>query len=217
MFKCRIKTFILLLVLIIGYAISFLPLLMVQSFLEFDQFIRALLFWLLIVLASLPFFLRYLVRRAWFIQSGNEFLPLTSLEKQLMAINSYNSPVIVRKKRKILIVGWRYNEPEWSERMAIKGIKKSYFAKLVFDQTTKTVNMSDRIKYVNFDLSPIRVRSSWMFRPRLYCSVRIKPDKDILLFKEQKAEQYHFRPQEIKTPLCNTFIKNGWNVRFDLF
>lgn len=217
MFKCRVKSFFLLLVLIIGYAISFLPLLMVQPFLEFDQFIRALLLWLLIVLISLPFFLRALVRRAWFIQSSNDFVPLARLKEQLMAINNYNSPVSIQKKRKKLLVGWRYNDPKWSERMAINGVKKSYFAQLVFDQNTRTVNISDKIKYVNFDLSPIRVRSSWLFRPRLYCSVQIKTDKDILLFKKQKAEQYHFSPLEIKTPLCNTFLKNGWHVRFDLF
>ena len=217
MFTCYAKTIILGLALIVFYGISFLPLLLLRPYLQLDQFLVSALLWGVISLLSLPFFLRHLIRKVWFFKGRNESIPQGLMEDKLMKINTFNSPVYVRKKRKKILVGWRCKEPEWSERMAIEGLKKCYFIKLKFNQETRTVSMIDRVRYANFDLSPAKVQTSWLARPVLYCRVQFDSEQDYNIFNNKDAEEYLFKPQELKTPLVNTFINNGWNVRFDLF
>jgi hypothetical protein len=206
-----------LLVLIACYAISYLPLLLVQSYLQVDQFIIASLAWLLISLLSLPFFLRHLLKKIWFFQGNGEPVTANTLEDLLLEINDFDTPITVWKKRKKIFASWRYTEPLWSERMAINGVKKIYFLQLLFNQNTKTVSMVDGIKYANFDLCPIKVRTSLLTRPRFYPCVQVTAEDNLHIFKKMNAEEYKFTPDEIKTAIFNTIINNGWNVIFKLF
>ena len=217
MFKRYAKTFALMLFLLMGYGISLLPLLLVRPHLQVQPFLGALTIWLFFSVLSLPFLLRMIIRRVWFFHGRGEPVIMDLLESMIMGINDFRAPVTARKKRGRLIVSWRCTDPQWCERMALEGIRKNYELRLVFDRNTRTVTMLDRVRSVDFKLCPIKVTTGFLAMPRLYWRIRTGPAWGLKNFESSRADQYRFRPQELKSPIFNAIIANGWNVRFDLF
>ena len=68
-----------------------------------------------------------------------------------------------------------------------------------------------------FACGPIKVKSGFIATPRFYCGVQTGQEWGLKNFKNATDDQYQFKPQELKSPIFNTIIANGWNVRFDLF
>ncbi len=217
MITCYVKILLTASILILCYAISYLPLILIQSSLPFDQFLTASLAWFLLVLFSLPFSLNHFLQKIWFFKGKGKAITPEELESLLMAVNTIDCPVMVRKKPKQYILTWRYTDQHWSERMAIEGITKSYVLKLKVSQSTQTLKMIDRMQYINLDLSPIKVRTSWLLRPRLYCHTKCTREIALQKLLSHNGDHYRFKPQEIKSPLFTALINNGWNVRFALF
>jgi hypothetical protein len=217
MFSRHLKTIALILCMLIGYGVTLIPLLWVRPHLQVQPFVGAFLIWFLLFILSLPFFLRFIVRKAWFFKGNGEPVIRELLESLLLEVNEYSSPVQVQKKRGRLLFSWRCREPEWCERMALSGVRKNYELKLIFNHNTRTINMIDRVRSVNFDLCPIKVKTGFLAVPRLYSGVKFGPQWGLKNFKETPADQYTFEPHELKLPIVNTIIANGWNVQLDLF
>lgn len=217
MFRRYVKTFGLFLFLLLCYGLSLLPLMLVRPHLQSQPFLGAFFIWLLLFVLSLPFLLRTIIRRAWFFKGKGEPVIMDLLESMLMGVNDFRAPVIARKKRGRLMLSWRCNEPQWCEWMALEGVRKNYELRLRFDRNTRTVSMIDRVRSVDFELCPIKVKSGFIAKPRFYCGVQTGPEWGLKNFKNTTADQYRFKPQELKSPIFNTIIANGWNVRFDLF
>jgi hypothetical protein len=135
----------------------------------------------------------------------------------IMGVNDSGGPVSARKKRGKIILSWRCGEPAWCERMALEGVHRTYELRLRFDTTTRTVTMIDRVRTVDFDLCPIKVKVGRLARPRLYCSLGKRGEQGLEYFKNTPADQYRFLPREMKAPVFHAVIASGWNVRFDLF
>ena len=217
MFSRYLKTTILLACLLLGYGLSLLPLMLVRPHLQVQPFVGALCIWLLLCAVTLPFLLRAVIARAWFFKGKGEPVIKELLESLLLGINDYNSPVRVRKKRGKLVCTWRCDEPQWCEPMALAGVQRNYELTLNLDTTTRTVRMIDRVRFVDFDLCPIKVKTGFFTRPRLFCKVQTGSQWGLKNFQNLTANQYRFDPQEIKSPIFNIIISNGWNVRFDIF
>lgn len=213
----RIKTLLFLILLFLGYGCSLLPLLLVKSYLETEPFYLAIGVWLALGFAVFPFLLRIIIRKVWFFQGKANPVDLKQLQTLILAVDDFNSPVRVRKKRKKIQIGWRCTDPDWCPHMALAGIHKSYELRLRFNPTTHTVIMSDRVRGVNFELCPMRVRTAWLAMPRLYCTLPKKERTGIEVFKKRRADQYSFSPQELKAPFFETIRSEGWNIRMDLF
>lgn len=217
MIKRHVKTLGLILFMLLGYGFSLLPLMLVRPHLQFQPFLGAFFIWLLLFVLSLPFLLRTIIRRVWFFKGKGEPVIMDLLESMLMGVNDFRAPLIAHKKRGKLILSWRCDDPQWCELMALEGMKKNYILRLSFDRNTRTVNMIDRVRSVDFDLCPIKVKTGFFSTPRFYCRVQTGQKWELKNFTNATADQYQFKPQELKSPIFNTIIANGWNVRFDLF
>jgi hypothetical protein len=217
MFKRHLKTFALILFMLLGYGLSLLPLMLVRPHLQVQLFLSSFLIWLLLVVLSLPFILRAIIRKAWFFKGRGEPVIMELLESMLMGINDFDSPVFVRKKRGRLLLSWRCSDPHWGERMALKGVKNNYELRLIFDENTRTVRMLDRVRSVNFNLSPIKIKFGFFTKTKFFWRIKTGPQWGLQNFKNTSADKYQFKPQEIKSPVFNAIIANGWNIRFDLF
>ena len=217
MFKRLFQSLGLLLFLFAGYGLSLLPLLLIHPHVDARPFMGAMAIWLLLFALSLPFLLRAIIYRVWFFKGKGEPVIEELLRSLLTGINDCNSPVIVRKKRGRLLIGWRYDDPLWCERMAIRNIQKTYELTLIFDHNTRTVIMKDRVRKVNFDLCPIKVKSGFFSFPRLYCRVDTRAHQGLKNFELTAADQFLFKPRELKSPVFHTILDHGWNIRFTLF
>ena len=212
-----IKSISLFLLVLIGYALSLLPLMLVWPHLQREPLIGAMAIWGLLALVTLPFVLRMIVRKVWFFKGRGEPVIQDLLMSMIEGINDFDSPVLAWKKKNKIVLNWRYDDPKWCERMALEGVRKTYELRLFFDGNTRTVTMVDRMRKVDFDLCPIKVKTGWLRSPRLYCRVWTGQEWGLQNFKNTSPEQYSYLPREMKSPVFNAVISHGWNVRFDLF
>ena len=216
MLKRYLQTACLLLLLGLLYLLGLLPLLLVRASLQTGQFLLALLGWLMVTAASLPFALGMIIRRVWFFPGTGEPVLMDLLQEKILAINDMDTPIRVQKKRRGLVVCWRHDDPAWCERMDRAGMKKSFELHLEFDNATKTVTLSDRVRTVDFDLCPVKVRTGLLALPRPCFRVALGPDWRVEAYQERRDADWRFQPHEIKSPLMGTILNNGWNIRFSL-
>jgi hypothetical protein len=199
------------------YGVSLLPLILVWPHLDTRPLIGAMAVWSILAVISLPFVLRLIIRKVWFFRGRGEPVSLNLLVSMLVGINELDCPVIARKKRNKIIFSWRSSEPAWCERMALEGRRKTYELRLRFDSDTRTVTMIDRVRRLDLDLCPVKVRTGLLSFPRLYCRISTGLHKGLESFKNRPPEEFRFQPRELKESVFNTIVANGWNVRFDLF
>lgn len=198
------------------YLLTLLPLLMVRGDLANQTYIKALAVWGLLVLLSLGPALSLLLKKIWFFHGTGEPVSLKKLRASLMEVNEMHVPVRIEEKGKRLIAEWRYDDPSWCERMAEKNVTRLYELRLGFDENTRTVTLADRSRRVDLDLCPIRVKTGFLAVPRLFFAVKTGKNQGIEKYKEVAPSDFQFKPGEIKSPLVNTILAQGWNVRFAL-
>ncbi len=200
------------------YGLTLLPLLLVRPHLQNPVWYRSLFLWIILVLLSLPPVLSLLIRKIWFFSGRNVIAEEEKLRAALTAVNNLSSPLVVREKRgKTLIVTWRATDPRWCERMAVHHRGRLYELRLRIRSATHTVIMRDRFRRVDFDLCPIRVNTGRIPWPGLVLRVRTGQDRGMARLRETPPSAYRFRPTEIKTPILNLVLDQGWSVRFTLF
>ncbi len=215
MIKRYLLTFLAFSLLVIGYLLTLLPLQTVRSDLATGTYIKALLIWgVLVALSFVPAVSRT-IKKIWVFPGSGEPVPEKDLRAVLLAINTMNVPIRVTEKRKRMLVGWRYDDPQWCERMVAAGLSRIYELRLKFNAKTRTVTVVDRYRRVNFDLCPVRVKTGILALPRpLFL---LKKGRGISTYRQMNPADFHFKPTEIKAPLTATILAHGWNVQFALF
>ena len=198
------------------YLSTLLPLLLVRADLSTPTFLRSLTVWGLMALFSFGPALSFLIKKIWFFQGSGQAVSLHMLRDKLLAVNEMHCPVRVKEKGKRLIAEWRYDDPDWCERMAAESISRLYELRLVFDEHTNTVTFSDRLRKVDLSLCPIRVKTGFFSRPRLFFGIKIGEDQGVEQYTMLRPVDFRFKPSEIKSPIVNTMLDQGWNVRFSL-
>ena len=210
------KTVGLLLLLPLGWGLSLLPLLIVAPHVELRFLLPALAAWAALYLLPFPFLLRWILRAAWFFPGEGEPKLQEMLEFMLLGVNELPNPVRAERKGRNLRLSWQIDDPVWCQRMALARLRQQYELTLTFDAASRTVTMRDRVRPADFSLCPVKVRTGLLSAPRFFCCVRSSPDLGISYFEQTAPEDWCFRPQELKSPVCNTILRNGWNVRFEL-
>ncbi|WP_417909861.1 hypothetical protein [Candidatus Electronema sp. PJ] len=210
------KTLGLILLLPLGWGLSLLPLLIVWPHVELQFLLPALLVWAALYILPSPFLLRLIIHKIWFFPGQGEPVLQEMLEFMLLGINEIPNPVRAEKKGKTIRLSWHYDDPNWCRWMALARLHKLYELILEFDPATRTVIMRDRVRPVDFSLCPVKIRTGLLASPRFFCHVQIGPEWGISKFEQTTAEDWQFRPQELKSPVFNTIIRNGWNIRFAL-
>ncbi len=217
MLKRYFLTFFWLVMLLVFYSVSLLPLLVVRG--QLDQSTCIMMFCIWLALATLSFLpvLGMLIKKVWFFHGTGEPVPLAQLQELLLAINAMPGPVQVIEKRKKLILSWRYQEMQWCELFNSLGINRLYELHCRFDPSTRTVLLADRMRTADFLICPERVKVGSLRIPLPYFRVRLGRLGTIERYKTTAPHEYHFHPREIKSPVMATILASGWNVSFSLF
>lgn len=217
MFKRYIKTFLGVVLYIVFFSLALLPILVIRPHIEDGHYAIAVTTW---AIGTALFFLPALaiiIKRTWFFTGSGEPVSLAVLQHILSGINELDCPVRVKKQRKKMIVTWRYQDQSWSELLEKKGIKRMYELWLRFDNSTKTVSMSDRYRSVDWTFSPFKVKTGWFTIRKPYFKIATGLNWGIENYVDSSPDDYSFAPNEIKSPILNTILKNGWNARFSAF
>lgn len=206
-----------LLLLCLLYCVVLLPLQLVRSNLDNRQYWFSLAIWAVFVAVTFFPALAVIIKKVWFFSGKGEPILGKLLESMLLDVNNSSGPVQAIKKRKKLVVTWKYNDPQWCELFRHQGMKKIREMSLHFDNSTKTVTISDRQRSIRFISCPNKVRIGLLAVPRLNFGVQLGKEWGVENYTNTGPEDYMFHPREMKSPVMGTILKNGWNVRFKLF
>ena len=217
MLKRYFLTFFWLLLLLVVYLVSLMPLLVVRG--QLDQSTCIMVFCIWLALATLSFLpvLGMLIKKVWFFRGTGEPVTLEQLRDLLLSVNAMPGPVQVVGKKKKLILSWRHQEMQWCELFSDLGISRLYELHCRFDPSTRTVLMADRMRTADFLICPERVKIGSLRIPLPFLRVGLGRLGTIERYKRTAPHEYRFHPREIKSPVMATILASGWNVRFSLF
>ncbi|PIE56815.1 MAG: hypothetical protein CSA34_02305 [Desulfobulbus propionicus] len=197
-------------------AFAALPLLFARSCMQGTTFMTMALLWVSLGVAVLTPILVLIVRTVWFFPGSGQPLAKETLMAMLMEVNALDAPVRAVRKRKKLLIGWRFDEPRWSELMHAAGVNQVYELWLDFDEPRRTVTMKDMVRRFRFTPATQKSRQGRISRGRPIFKVTGNLEQGMQFFKETGRFQYTFAPQELKSPVMAMILNNGWNVRFTL-
>jgi hypothetical protein len=217
MIKRYLLTFGGLCLLVIGYLLTLLPLLIVRDDLSTATYFKAMMVWGLLVSFSFLPGVALLIKKIWFFHGSGQSVSEKQLCSILMAVNEMAVPIQIEQKGKRLLAKWRYDDPDWCEYMAAANVSTLYELRLKFQKSTNTVLVSDRFRRVNFDLCPVRVKTGLLAFPRPLLGIKRDNKSGLKQYKKMGPSNFQFKPVELKSPLLNTILAHGWNVRFTLF
>lgn len=212
-----LKTFAGVLLYLLIACLALLPVLAIRVNIESANYVIAVTIWA--IGTALFFFpaLAVIINKVWFFSGKGEPISLERLQQLLLEMNDFNAPVSVQKQRKKIIVTWRHQDQAWCELLEQTKMKKLYELWIRFDNSTKTATMTDKYRSVDWTLSPIKLKTGWLALSKPYFQVETGADWGVENYVDSHPEDYRFSPNEIKSPVLNTIIKHGWNVRFSLF
>lgn len=197
--------------------LALLPVLVIRTNIESIHYTIAVTIWGIVVCLFFLPALAIIIKKVWFFEGKNEPVALDKLKKILLEINDFDAPVSVRNQKKNIIFTWRHQEQSWCELLEKAKLKKLYELWINFDNSTKTVTMSDKYRSVDWSLSPIKLETGWFSYSKPYFRIVTGNAWGVENYADSDPNDYSFSPNEIKSPVLNTIIKNGWNVRFSLF
>jgi hypothetical protein len=140
------------------------------------------------------------------------------LRKKILELNDYDVPVMTLKKRKKLIVTWKYVDAKWWEILAKAGLTSVYELHIKFKPKKSLTTLIDVHKKVQWRAGPkeVKFRGGYFRGVMFYYEISKQWGLDEN-FKFRKIFDYKFRPSEIKNPVMNTILRSGWNVRFRIW
>ncbi len=167
-------------------------------------------------------FLDWAVKRVFAFQGEGQPVPLETLRAQIQAINTFDAPVMVRQQDGKLVVCWKCADPRLVGAAAKADLARSYQLHMKFDEARHTVTMLDRTNSSSRRPAPdsnlgngagsdsavqgvtmaYEVGQQWGIRRN---------------FGQGQVDGYQFAPSEIKLPILNSILRNGWNVRYGIW
>ncbi len=203
--------------LMLGYAVTLTPLVIIGTGMEQQTHLLAFGIWGLLVLGSLVPALSMIIRKVWFFRGHGEPVALEILKEKLLAVNNAEGPIQVQEKKKKFVVTWNYSSPQWCELMNRGGMDALYELHLIFDNATKTVVVADKVRALRFIDCPEKVKTGFIGKPKLFLKVGLGEQWSVDNYIDTEPQDYSFQPGEIKSPVLGSILKSGWNTRFIFF
>lgn len=217
MLKRYTLTFLACILLLLCYGTTLTPLLIAGAGFSTESSITAALIWALLVLLSLGPALSMIIRKIWFFKGEGEPVPLEALRTALLMLNKGKGPLLVTEKRKGLVITWNYKDPKWCRLMDRREINRLHELHLVFNNATKTVELSDKSRSLQIMICSEKIKTGLLRKPALLLGVKIGDRICIDSYTTTSELEYAFHPREIKSPVMGSILQSGWNVRFHLF
>ncbi|HHE73089.1 MAG TPA: hypothetical protein ENL34_12495 [Chloroflexi bacterium] len=169
------------------------------------------------IIGFIPY-LNFASKKVFYFAGEGHPVPEEKLRAIIKDVNRLDVPVWVRERGRELIVTWRYVDAKWWEILAHAGLKRVYELHIKFDDRKKEATLIDVEKSVSWRAGPTEVRLYGGFFRGIIFAYEIGKQWGIKEnFQLGKVYDYKFTPQEIKTPVMNSILRNGWAVRFGIW
>ena len=171
----------------------------------------------LFVIVFIPY-MNVIGRVAFHFNGEGRPVSIGKLERSLLDINKYKAPVMTEKRDDRLVITWKYVDAKWWEIFAKAGLKEVYELHIKFNEKKKKVVLIDIKKSVSWKAGPSEVSLRGGFFRGIMLEYSIGKQWGIKEnFKLGKIYDYKFVSQEIKNPVLNTILRNGWDVEFGMW
>lgn len=163
-------------------------------------------------------FMQSMAKRVFHFKGQGTPISEKALRAMILNINELEAPVMIQEKNGRLIATWNYLDARWWEILAKAGLEKVYELHMKINDDRKTVTMIDIHKSVSWRAGPSQVRLRGGFFRGISTTYEIGKQWGIKEnFKPGKIYDYKFSSGEIKYPIMNSILKNGWDVQFALW
>jgi hypothetical protein len=163
-------------------------------------------------------YLDWASKRVFRFQGEGEPVSETTLRAHIRAINQFDLPVMVSERGHKLVATWKYVDARWWELLAKAGLTKAYELHIKFDRTRHFVTLVDVTRSLSWRVGPTQVQVGWIGFRGLAFGYEIGRQWGIKeSFELGKVYDYRFTPQEIKMPIMNSILRDGWDVRFGIW
>ena len=140
------------------------------------------------------------------------------LRALLAAVNDADIPVTVAERGRKLVVTWRYVDAKWWEVLSKSGLRSVYELHVKLDDRRKVATLVDVEKSVRWSVGPAHVRVWGGYFRGVMLEYSIGAQWGITEnFGVGRIYAFRFAPAEIKNPVMNSILRNGWDVRFGLW
>ncbi|KKT71860.1 MAG: hypothetical protein UW63_C0006G0001, partial [Candidatus Uhrbacteria bacterium GW2011_GWF2_44_350] len=210
------QTFAAIIGFMVAYTVIGLPIFLMQNSWPDGVFVILLTVW---SVGSVVFFLAFffwIIGKIWVFHGADvPATPLEVLKNQLLEINSWDAPVEVKETKNGLVFTWKYVDAKWWELFKKAGLIKVYELHAKFNENKDTVYLTDVSKTVSWGVGPTEVRISAQAIHGIQAGFDAAKQLGVKEnFSLGTVMDYRFSPSEIKNPVMNTILKNGWDVKF---
>ncbi len=180
--------------------------------------LRGVLISTVILLTGFVFFMNFAIKKVFFFPGEGQPAPEAELRSLIKSVNEFDAPVMVQEKGNQLVVTWKYVDAKWWELLAKSGLEKIYELHIKFNDQKKEAVLIDVTKSVSWRAAPTEVHVSGGFFRGVIFAYEIGKRWGIKEnFQIGKIYDYQFTPQEIKNPVLNSIVQNGWGARFGIW
>ncbi len=163
-------------------------------------------------------FMQFIAKRVYRFKGEGSPVSESALRDVIQHINTLDAPVAIEERNDRLVATWKYVDAKWWEIFAKAGLEQVYELHMKLDETKKTVTMIDIHKSVSWQAGPSEVRLRGGFFRGISTTYEIGKQWGIKEnFELGKIYDFKFSSSEIKYPIMNTILRNGWDVRFGLW
>jgi hypothetical protein len=171
------------------------------------------------IFVLLPPFMQVTIKRTFHFESEGPPAEIAEVRAALLAVNELDAPVTAEQRSPNHIVfTWRYADAKWWEIMAKAGLEKTYECHVKLDEKRQTATLIDVTKSISWRAGPGEARVGVFGFRGVQFSYEVGAAWGIQEnFGVGEIYNYRFSPQEIKNPVMNTILRQGWDVRFGLW
>jgi hypothetical protein len=171
----------------------------------------------LVIITFVPF-LNFAAKKSFYFPGTGQSVSEAELRQTILSINNFDVPVSVVEKKKQIIITWRYVDAKWWEIIAKAGLTQIYELHVKFNEAKKEVTLIDVQKNVDWRLGTGQTKVSGGYFRGVEMGYEVGAQWGIKEnFQLGKIYSFKFSPSEIKNPVLNTILKNGWAVRMGMW
>ena len=170
-----------------------------------------------LILAFIPY-LDQVIKSTFRFRGEGQPIPAGALRRQILAVNHSRAPVMAEERLYDLVLTWKYVDARWWEVLSKAGLTRLYELHVKLDEKRRVATLIDVHKSVHWRVGPTQVHIGKRSSRGVLVGYEIGEQWGIKENWEQGVVfDYKFVPAEIKTPVMNTILRSGWDVRFGIW
>jgi hypothetical protein len=171
-----------------------------------------------LILAFVPY-LDQVVKRVFRFRGQGPPVSAGALRRQILSVNRLrNVPVMAEERLYDVVLTWRYVDARWWEILAKAGLRRIYELHVKLDEERRLATLIDVHKSVKWRAGPTQVHVGGGFGRGVILAYEIGEGWGIQEnWQPGQVYEFKFEPAEIKNPVMNTLLRNGWDVRFGIW